>query len=187
MKTAKTFLVYSFLACRTSWRAMARGPLSLFLGCAFLLGGAGSVQAQQASRCAPQLERADSLYQRRAFSAAAQQARQCLQQSRLPVREQRTAFRLFALAQLRQGNQETARQAVSGLLRAVPGYEPDPVQDPPSYVTLVTDEQQRLRAAGRLPEAPPPPRPPWYERRSTWLVVGGGLIATGLIAIFSGG
>lgn len=94
------------------------------------------------------------------------------------------AHRLLALAYLNAGRADAARNAVAALLVAHPRYQPDPVQDPPSYTVLVQLVREQLVAEGRLAPPMPPAAPPWYQRRGPWAVLGAGLVAVGLVALF---
>lgn len=57
------------------------------------------------------------------------------------------AYRLLALARLKEGEETAAMAAIIELLDAAPSYEPDPVRDLPAYVALVDAVRQQLGLA----------------------------------------
>ncbi len=154
---------------------------------ALAVGLPAKVFAQAPDACAEGLEAAERSYTEGAFDEAAHLALCCLQEEEPGPEAEVRAYRLLILARLRQQEVPRARAAAVQLLRASPGYAPDPVRDPPSYVDFVTRVKDEMRRAGLLPEAPREERAPRFERRGTWLAIGGGLVLAGLIAIFAGG
>ncbi len=60
-------------------------------------------------------------------------------------------YRLMGLAAMNKGDLEQAQQAIRELLQIVPSYEADPIQDTPSYTTLVAIVRQEV-ATEALPE-----------------------------------
>ncbi len=173
------------------WSAPFRSParrsavlVALALLAALGAGAPPGAAAQASDPCGEGLEAAEERYVRGAFDEAVRLASRCLEADALGRAEEVRAYRLLILARLRQRDQASAQAATMRLLRAVPGYAPDPVQDPPSYVAFVTEISAQMRSAGRLPEAVAEPR---FERRRTWLVIGGGLVLAGVLAIVAGG
>ncbi len=151
-----------------------------------LAGAPFPALAQFSGHCAAELREAEQSYVRGTFSRTVRLVESCLDGRALETEARVRAYRLLTLAYLQQGDTENARVAAVRLLRAAPGYTPDPVQDPPSYVALLTIVEQDLRAEGALPPAEEEQKS-WLARRTTWLAVGGGLLIAGIIAIFAGG
>jgi hypothetical protein len=53
-------------------------------------------------------------------------------------------YRLITLSYLASNNRSGATDLVMRLLQRVPGYQPDPVSDPPAFVAFVTEIRQQL-------------------------------------------
>ena len=150
--------------------------------------GAGSaidVAAQGA--CDGAVAEAEEEYLEGRFDAAAQLLSACLEQAELPTPEVVRVHRLLTLAYINQGDAQGARQAIEGLLEAAPDYEPDPVQDPPSYTVLVliVKEQQQEKAVVEAAAEAEAQRS-WLRKRRTWLAVGVGLVVVGVVAVVTG-
>lgn len=99
----------------------------------------------------------------------------CLNRDDLPDALLVEMARLSALAYINLGNLDQARRAVIRLLSVDPSYEPDEVQDPPSYVSLVSTVQRQLQM-GTLDVAAA------EEERGggrTWLAILGGAVLAG--------
>jgi len=119
----------------------------------FSLLGSPQAQAQAPSPCDPLLSTAEERYIQREFVEAEALVRACLAQTERTTAEAVQSYRLLALIALRQDNERGAEQAARQLLAALPGYTPDPVQDPPAYVNLITTVDEQLRAEGANPPA----------------------------------
>lgn len=120
-----------------------------------LLGSMTGTTVAQDLKCADAFSRADAVYLEGRFDETVRLLRQCLDRETLFVQEAIPVYRLLALAHLNQGENEAAQTAVADLLVLAPDYEADPIQDPPSYVLLVTNEREdiaRQRAAERVAE-----------------------------------
>ncbi len=167
----------------------ARSPLlrrtALFV---FLLAFTASLQAQQTASCANALGSAESSYQESNYDETIRLLTPCTGQLQADPARTIGLYRLLSMAYMNSGNAEGARKAILDLLRAMPGYEPDPIQDPPSYTVLVLIVRDQLAQQSGTTGAGPPDRPAsWTKRRGTWLALGGGLIVIGLAAILTGG
>lgn len=94
--------------------------------------------------CLETLETADRAYRRRRFSQAIDTLSQCLQNKAVAVKGKVSAYRLRTLVHLKQGEVDEARNVILQLLNLQPTYQADPVQDPPSYVSLVSIVKKQL-------------------------------------------
>jgi hypothetical protein len=68
----------------------------------------------------------------------------CLNGGRLVTDDGVPAYRLLVLGYLQGGDEAAAKRALVRLLVNDPAYEPDYVQDPPAYRTLVRDVKRAL-------------------------------------------
>ena len=123
----------------------------------------------------------------------------CLQQDRFDEAEREQAYLLLGRAYFAKDLEEQAREVIAELLRLVPDYEPDPVQDAPPFRRLVERVKREMDegAAGQPEESlvvrrdepeeereqVPVVSPP--EKENRWLryaLIGGGVVATGALA-----
>ncbi len=132
---------------------LRRAVVSMLLT-AFLLGFSLDAAAQTGEKCVEERTVAENRYLEGSFDEAVTLLQQCLDREELSVAEAVQVFRLMGLAYMNKGDQEQARQAIRNLLLSAPAYQADPVQDPPSYTTLVNDVRQALEAQA-LPEVTP--------------------------------
>ena len=117
-----------------------------------LLSIAGSVQAQE-QQCAEEFRRADTVYLEGRFDETIRLLQSCLERATLFVDEAIPVYRLMAMAHLNQGETPEAEAAIASLLVLAPDYEADPIQDPPSYVSLVTAQREDMAQQAALAEA----------------------------------
>lgn len=122
--------------------------LAIGLGILLLLPIQGAF-GQAAPACAERLEQAREHYEARRYDEAIGQLSTCLWRDDLSIRYAEQAYRLMALAYLRMDDVGSARLAIVRLLDHSPSYEADPVEDLPSYVSLVRLVRQQV-----LPPAP---------------------------------
>lgn len=78
----------------------------------------------------------------------------CLDRDAFSSEERRQAYRLIGLSYIGKDREEGAREAVRALLEVAPGYQADPVLDPPPFVALVDEMRDEYDA-----RQPAPPRP----------------------------
>ena len=131
------------------WRRAPRraGGIRALGVLAGVLAAASAVNAQPGA-CPTALREANALYRDGRFDAVERRLDPCLASADVPT----PAYRLLALALVRQQRLPEAHDVVVRLLVADPAYAPDDVQDPPVYVSLV-------RLVGRQ-LAVNPPAPP---------------------------
>lgn len=159
----------------------------LFLG-GLLFGVPLAAHAQMSEVCERALPAADDQYREAAYGEALRLVSACLNQSDRSDEQSVAAYRLLALIHLKRDELDQARAAVVNLLGLTPGYEPDPVASPPSYVSLVTvvKEDLKSRVAADSAQAAPA-RTPFFRRTSTWVTIGGLLVGGGVAAVVAGG
>jgi hypothetical protein len=101
--------------------------------------------AKQAPTCEALLDESQDLYVAREFTASEELIRSCLSQPHISDSEALRAYRLLALVLLRQDDLPQASQAVLRLLGFSFEYEPDPILDPPIFVSLVAAVKDQIR------------------------------------------
>ena len=116
-----------------------RRALALVL--AVVAGGA----AAQTGPCPAALAEAERLYQEQDYAAVEPAVSACIYSPDASPAQVQDGYRLVALSLLRQGQFPEARLTVVNLLGVNYDYQPDPVYDPPSYVSLVTAVKDQLR------------------------------------------
>lgn len=116
--------------------------------CSLALWGAVGIplaSAQAPPPCDPLLAAAEGRYVKREFAEAETLVRACLAQNERSDEAAVLAYRLLALIALRQDDLPEAKRAVLQIVGVSFEYEPDPVQDPPSFVALVKTIKGQLR------------------------------------------
>ena len=147
-----------------------------------------AAHGQAEANCTERLKQARDFYEAQRYDETISQLSNCLWREDLPVAYVEQAYRLLALTYLRLDDVSSAKLAVLKLLGRSPEYEPDPVQDLPSYVSLVrlvrqqvqlpADTTQTLEAdpaseiAVADPAIPPPLTVPYGRRLTIALHVG---------------
>lgn len=162
--------------------------ITLAVACIGLLIAAPAQAQEDPERsCSALLDEAQSAYLNGNYDAAIQQVAACLDQSGVEKEQAVRAYRLMSLAHLRQDELDAAREAIVNLLGVAPDYEADPVSDPPTYVSMVAIVRQEIQPQGAPAEAAEEERTPFFRRTSTWLGLGGVLLAGGAVAFFTVG
>ena len=93
--------------------------------------------AQPRDKCAEERADAVNFYLEGQFDEAIRLLQACVVREELFVDEAVQVYRLMGLAYMNKSDMEQAQRAIYHLLQIVPNYEADPIQDPPSYMTLV--------------------------------------------------
>lgn len=137
-------------------------------------------RAQDASVCDTALEAASEQYRDGAFPETIRLASSCLDQGDVATDDARAAYRLLILAYLKQDDLPSARKAAVNLLGVDPDYTPDPVANPPDYVSLLSVVRQEIGPEGPTDE---PRRRPFFRRTSTWITLGTTLVAGGVVSL----
>lgn len=160
-----------------------------------LAGAPTGVWAQETGStedvCRRALDGAEQQYQNRDYADAIQLVSACLNQDDVPDALAVRSYRLLALCYVRQDALDEARLAVLNLLGIDPDFEPDPINDPPPFTSLVAVVKREIAAREARAEAAPPDdaspaRPtPFFRRTGTWLVIGGGLLVGGALSLVS--
>ena len=132
-------------------------------------------EAEDADLCVDEFAAAEEAYFDGRFAEANDLLSECLNRDDLPDALLVEMARLSALAYINLGNLDQARRAVIRLLNVDPTYEPDEVQDPPSYISLVSTVQRQLQM-GTLDVATAEEEPGGGR---TWLAILGGAVLAG--------
>ncbi|MFQ5570424.1 MAG: tol-pal system YbgF family protein [Rhodothermales bacterium] len=115
--------------------------------------------AQPRDKCTQEWTAAETHYLEGRFDDAIRLLQTCLDRETLFIQEAVKVYRLLTLAHLNKGDMEQARLSLRSLLKVVPDYTADPVQDPPTYTTLVDlvkeEIQQEVLAATPVEEEEP--------------------------------
>ena len=127
------------------------------------MGAMGPAAAQPETACSIELSAAEQRYQNGAFGEAIRLISECLDQARVSPEQAVRAYRMLALAHLKRDELTAARSAIINLLGAQPEYTPDPVDEPPVFVSMVSLVRRELHldsSAVSVQEVPPlPPSP----------------------------
>ena len=114
----------------------------LFMALIFIpiAGKFGSINAQSIEACAEELKEAQNKYDTGRFDEVIEIVNECLSNENLSQENKRKAYRLLGLTYVAKDYLAEAKTAVSKLLDIVPNYKPDPEQDPPTYVNIISEE-----------------------------------------------
>lgn len=104
-------------------------------------------QPEDAPVCSEVLDEATRLYIAQEYAAVEPQLNTCIYSLEASPQELTGAYRLLSLAFVRQNMLAEAQNAIIKLLGVDYDYEPDIVQDPPIYVSLVTAIKDQLRVS----------------------------------------
>lgn len=139
---------------------MCRRHSLMLLGLLVLSAAAGA----QPAPCEDVLAEAEQRYQEQDYVSVEPYVIECVYRPGVTERQLQEAYRLLALAYIRQDLLADAQLTIVKLFGVDYSYEPDPVTDPPFYVALVSavKDQLRVEAAARAesPEAVSASRPP---------------------------
>lgn len=147
----------------------------------FVMAGSGFAQVN----CDGALAEADGHYTSGAFQNAITALAPCVKNYPAGSSQDRAAHRLLALAYLRNGDLEESRLVLVELFARNPDYEPDPINDPPAFVSLVNlvREETRARASEPDVESTAPVRT-WFRSSRSWLfIAGGAALTTALVVV----
>ena len=123
-----------------------------------LLVASSETAAQPRDKCVAERAAAENHYLEGQFDEAVGLLQACLDREALFVEEAVQVYRLLALAYMNRDALEQAEQAIRDLLEIAPAYQADPIQDPPSYTTMVRVIRQDMAAQAppeEIAEAPP--------------------------------
>ena len=192
-------------------RLLVRHPLRWVLLATVLLNA--SAAAQPRDKCVEERADAENFYLEGQFDEAIRLLQACVVREELFVDEAVQVYRLMGLAYMNKSDMEQAQRVIHDLLQIVPNYEADPIQDPPSYMTLVALVRQEVAAEAQQtpseqpqvsPDQPQPrteevipvvtqtqPLPQRWSRTSakTWFLATGGafVVVTAVVLALGGG
>lgn len=138
--------------------------------------------AQDTVTCENELQQAEAEYIEGSFDEAIRTVLECLESPNVETSQQVEAYRLLALALIRQDELPEARAAIVELLDVNPEYEPDPIADPPAYTALVDIVKQQVQPVAEE-TVEPPPEESWFRSNLRWLVSGGAVVVGSVLAI----
>lgn len=167
---------------RRRWMMVVLVAIGLTIGAA-----ATPVMAQnQQVPCEAAINQAESAYLNGNFQEAINQVSLCLDRQDATEDQVVAANRLLSLSHLRLNELQQARAAIVNIFGVRPGYDADPVEDPPEYVSLVSIVRQEVQ-----PEVPPAEgdaeddRTPFFRRTSTWLSLIGSVAVGGVVTFLT--
>jgi len=151
--------------------------------------------AQAGDKCSEEYAGAETHFLENQFDDAARLLQQCLDRESLLNDEAVRVYRLLALVFINLGDFDQARLAVANLLGRAPAYTPDPVQDPPTYMTLVGLVKEQLAIQTPQPEPlqeavdeePARTRRSWFSGNRRWLLLAGGAVLVGTATLLAFG
>jgi len=163
---------------RFSARIRLLGARGLAILGLFLLLGTLPLEAhaQRDDQCQAEYARAQEMYLEAEFEPSIRVLRLCLDEAPLrdPIRSR--FYRLLAFSYFGSGEREKAREAVVGLLRVNPDYEPDLESDRMDFVRMV---EQVRREQEQMEEDK---QRNWVK----WVAAGVGVVALGVLAAVIG-
>lgn len=106
----------------------------------------------QTTVCQDELGQAEQAYTLGNFDETIRLVDVCLEKSDIQEAERQFAFRLKGLSYIGKGLEADARAAIRRLLELVPSFQADPVQDPPSFVSMIEEIKQEMDSSN-LPVA----------------------------------
>ncbi len=106
------------------------------------LGALNQLAYGQSAACHAELEQAKQAYTLGNFDETIRLVDVCLGKNNIQESERQFAFRLKGLSYIGKGLEADARAAIRRLLELVPSFQADPVQDPPSFVSLIEEIKQ---------------------------------------------
>jgi len=177
------------LTHKTITRTFALALMGLLL---FLPLSVEVVQAQQ--DCPAKLQQAESEYTNGRFDEAIDLLSECVNKGKLSRAEEQRALKLLGLAFLAKDYVDQAKNTIRKLLELVPGYEPDPDQDPPVFTNMIKQmkEEARRKEQEKKPVEPAPKKTEVKKKGdgAKWLLIGGLVVAAGggaVLALGGGG
>jgi len=160
---------------------------AVLIGLTGLLGAVPAAAQERAPTCEEAIAAGESSYLNGNFDEAISQVSACLERQDVSEDQAVRAYRLISLSHLRLNELQQARAAIVNIFGIRPGYEADPVEDPPEYVSLVSIVRRDVQ-----PEVPPTDeqstgndRAPFFRRTSTWLSLIGSVAVGGVVTFLT--
>jgi tetratricopeptide (TPR) repeat protein len=153
------------------------------------IGKSGTFLFAQDIDCDKALIEAEQKYTEGRFDEAIAQITQCLDNSDVTEDQKQRAYRLMGLTYIAKDYLNEAKGAIEKLLLLVPNYKPDPIYDPPPFISLVEEVQsetiEALVVTTQAEEAV-------SDTASTginkwWWIAGGAAVAVIGVVLISGG
>jgi tetratricopeptide (TPR) repeat protein len=161
------------------------------MGLLFFLSLSAEV-AQAQEDCPAKLTQAENAYTNGRFDEAIDLLSECVNKGKLSRAEEQRALKLLGLAFLAKDYVEQAKNTIQKLLELVPGYEPDPDQDPPVFTNMVKQmkEEARRKEQEKKPLEPAPKQPEVKKKgggRKLLLIGGAAAVGIGAALALGGG
>jgi tetratricopeptide (TPR) repeat protein len=138
--------------------------------------------AQAQEDCRAKLTQAENAYTNGRFDEAIDLLSECVNKDKLSRADEQRALKLLGLAFLGKDYVDQAKNTIRKLLELVPGYEPDPDQDPPIFTNMVKQmkEETRRKEPEKKPLEPTPKKAEVKKKGGAkWLLIGGLVVAAG--------
>ena len=145
----------------------------------------GTIFAQSQNECEEELKTAQKKMETGKFDEAIDLITQCLNKDGISNETKKQAYRLLGLTYIAKDYLGEARNAVGKLLDIVPNYQPDPDQDPPSFVDIVEEQIAERSQPVKQPDvksAAVEEEKSGKSDKSLWWWIGGGAVVA-LVAI----
>lgn len=164
-----------------------RRPLAALL-IAITLCHATAPALAQSSDCSSAIETARDSYFEGRFDKAIDSLDRCLNEGAIPLERRPEAFRMLGLCYVAKDYEGQARTAIHQLLLLTPNWQPDPVEDPAAFQSLVASVRQEM-SDGRLVSPGQTSGTAETGSKKKWWLWGGLAAAGGAIAavLLSGG
>lgn len=169
------------------WSVIRLGRWAILMGLIGLIGARPAVAQEASPTCEEAIAAGESSYLNGNFEEAISQVSACLERQDVLEEQAVRAYRLISLSHLRLNELQQARSAIVNIFGIRPGYEADPVEDPPEYVSLVSIVRRDVQ-----PEVPPADeqtaddgRTPFFRRTSTWLSLIGSVAVGGVVTFLT--
>lgn len=157
-------------------------------------GKFGSLSAQSMNVCEEKLKLAQNKYDTGRFDEVIEIVTECLNNENLSQESKKKAYRLLGLTYVAKDYLAEAKTAVSKLLDIVPNYKPDPEQDPPTYVNIISEEIKERKTIEKAnisetiePNLKEKNQVDTKEEKSNsiWWYIGGGVVGVVTIVILA--
>jgi tetratricopeptide (TPR) repeat protein len=149
----------------------------------------GNIFAQSQNECEEELKNAQRKMETGKFDEAIELITECLNKEGISNESKKQAYRLLGLTYIAKDYLGEARNAVGKLLDIVPNYQPDPDQDPPSFVDIVEEQIAERSQTVTKVETKLSPADEGKSDKTLWWWIGGGAVVAlvAVILIAAGG
>ncbi len=149
-------------------------PVNLFIRVLIFAAMYLAVPVHTASaqdKCATVFAEAEKMYEAGRYAQAIELLKPCLPDG-IPKIQRILAYRLLALAYLDDEYRNEAKEAIKKIFGINFDYKPDPVKDPPRYISLVEEVKKDL---------PTPLGRRLFGGKKRWFWIGGSVVTAGAV------